>query len=150
MSKLVAGVLALVLLGGCLSCREATRGFLGISTRELERLKPFGLSRQYGLGDAASRQAVEKALSGMGAYVYSRDGKKRLIAVYVSEQDTTPVGIFFEPAQDDGTRVTVSSPSTFAKELVSAAVFAGLDRAMQQPDEDQAPAGPRETPVPAR
>jgi hypothetical protein len=46
-----------------------------------------------------------------------------MIAIYVSETDTTPVGLFFKEIDKSNTQVEVSSPSTYAKELISEKVF---------------------------
>jgi hypothetical protein len=59
----------------------------------------------------------------IGAYIYVKDIKKHMIAIYVSETDTTPVGLFFKEIDKSNTQVEVSSPSTYAKELISEKVF---------------------------
>jgi hypothetical protein len=56
------------------------------------------------------------------------DKSKNLIAIYVSEDDTTPVGIFFKVLDNTRTQVSVSSPSKFAQELISGKIFPGLEK----------------------
>jgi hypothetical protein len=70
---------------------------------------------------------VEEELVAAKAYVYARDAATHLTAVYVSETDTTPVGIFLEPVDTATTRVLVSSPSSSARDLISGKLFSALD-----------------------
>jgi len=63
-----------------------------------------------------------------GSHVYAGGVKKHMIAVYLSEQDTTPVGLFFSEMDKDDTLIEVSSPSTYAKEVVAEKVFTGLEK----------------------
>jgi hypothetical protein len=66
----------------------------------------------------------------MGAYIYAEDAKKKMIAVYISETDTTAVGLFFSPIDANNTEIKISSPSTYAKEFISKKVFFALDKAL--------------------
>jgi len=49
-----------------------------------------------------------------------------LIAIYVSSEDTTCVGIFFTEIDANNTQVEVSSPSTSAKGDIATQLFAKL------------------------
>ncbi len=70
-------------------------------------------------------------LARIGAYIYTQDQKKNLIAIYVSEQDTTSVGIFFKQIDTQRTQIEVSSPSTYAKELIAKQLFSGLEKSFK-------------------
>jgi hypothetical protein len=64
-----------------------------------------------------------------------------MIAIYLSEEDTTPVGIFLKEVDAFNTQVEVSSPSKFAKETVSNRIFASLsktDEELKKEGEDNA------------
>ncbi|MDD5730965.1 MAG: hypothetical protein PHN57_07565, partial [Candidatus Omnitrophica bacterium] len=50
------------------------------------------------------------------------------ILFYVANHDTTPVGLFFDEIEKNRTTVEVSSPSSYAKELISNKIFAGLEK----------------------
>lgn len=120
-----AGCFLLQMLG-CASIKEMTRGFLGISTKELEETRKDAVSRNFDFDYFTTYTKSLDALKAMATYVYSKDIKKHMIAVYVSEEDTTPVGIFFREAGKDITQVEVSSPSSFARDLISARLFSVL------------------------
>jgi len=62
------------------------------------------------------------------AYIYSQDPQNKMLALYVSETDTTPVGIFFTEAGKEKTVIEISSPSTYAKELVAKKIFTVMDK----------------------
>ena len=49
-----------------------------------------------------------------------------MIAVYFSESDTTPIGIFFKEIGANTTQMEVSSPSSYAKELIAERLFSVL------------------------
>jgi hypothetical protein len=51
-----------------------------------------------------------------------------MIAVYVSESDTTPVGVFFKGVDNSNTEISVSSPSLYAKELIAKILSLELDK----------------------
>ena len=131
-------------IGGCVNLREAIRGVAGVSTKVLEEGKPAAVSGVWKESPAATMAKIERILSDSGAYVYARDAGKHLVAVYVSSTDTTPVGIFWEPAADGATQILVSSPSRFAKERILSTVFKGLETPRlsagqaAQPETDQA------------
>ena len=59
----------------------------------------------------------------MGSYIYTDDPKKNMLAIYVSEADTTPVGIFLKEMDASNTQIEISSPSTYAKELIAEKLF---------------------------
>ena len=119
----LAVCVCVVAAGGCESFKETTRGILGTSTKVLEQGRDTALSKSFELDYEKAYHKVKAALAGMGAYVYRDDKAVRMIAVYVSTVDTTPVGIFFTSEDDRHTRVEVSSPSTFAREMLAHRLF---------------------------
>ncbi len=142
--RAVAILVAGISVSGCVSMREAARGFAGVSTRVLEENKPQALSRVWKESPESTAPKIETILSEIGAYVYARDARQRLIAVYVSSTDTTPVGIFCEPAGEAATTILVSSPSRFAKEKIFSKIFIGLENPgafAKKPEQAVVPAG---------
>lgn len=121
-------VLLLGIICGCAPVKECLKGFAGVSTKILEDNRQTALSREINYPYQECYAKTMQILQNIGAYVYSKDNKKQLIAIYVSEEDTTPVGIFFQQKTDNITKIEVSSPSTYAKELIAGRLFAGLEK----------------------
>ena len=61
-------------------------------------------------------------------YVYANDPRKDMIAIYVSDEDTTPVGVFLKAIDGNSTLIEISSPSTYAKETIARIVFSAFDK----------------------
>lgn len=116
----------LFVLSGCAGIREGTRGFLGISTKALEERRAEAISRVFPMDTGTCTEAVREALSDTGAYIYTEDSAKGLIAAYVSRTDTTPVGIFIS-GHNGQSRIEISSRSTYAKELIAEKLFERLE-----------------------
>ncbi|MEW6101258.1 MAG: hypothetical protein AB1481_03085 [Candidatus Omnitrophota bacterium] len=116
---------------GCTTAKEKTRGFLGISTREIEASRKDAVSETFNCSYEVCYQNAKAGLADIGAYIYTEDAAKKLIAVYVSEEDTTPVGVFFSEAGPGRTKLEVSSPSTYANELVSKKLYSYLKKALE-------------------
>jgi hypothetical protein len=104
---------------------------LGISTQELETARKDALKQTFPFNYQVCRGKVEEILKIMRAYIYARDEAKKMIAIYVSESDTTPVGIFFTEIDSSHTQVEVSSHSTFAREFISEDLFTGLEKGLE-------------------
>lgn len=119
-------ILAALIFSGCAPIKECTRGFFGVSTKVLEDKRPEALMQTFDTDYATVYEAAKKVLDKIHAYIYAEVKDKGLIAIYVSEEDTTPVGIFFSKVEENKTRVEVSSPSSFAKELITSKLFPGL------------------------
>lgn len=113
-------------LSGCAMIKDIPKGIVGVSTRELDRRRPDAIKRTYDCKYEDAFDMVLKALEEKGCYVYEKNLTKHLIAIYVSEQDTTPVGIYFN-SSGHATEVEVSSPSTSAKELISEKIFSSFE-----------------------
>jgi len=118
--------LALLTLVGCAGTKEAAKGFLGISTKNLEDLRPEAIKETiYANLDTCYTNSLE-ILRKSKSYVYAEDRKNGLIAVYLSETDTSPVGIFFTEIGKRNTLVEISSPSHYAKESVATELLSKL------------------------
>ena len=111
---------------GCAGVKEACRGFAGVSTRSLEDARKDGAKKTLKYDYKTCLDLVKTVLNKEGSYIYSEDAKAKMIAIYVSASDTTPVGIFFTEINANNTQVEISSPSTAAKELIAERIFVGL------------------------
>lgn len=114
-------------LFGCVSLKETTRGFMGVSTKVLEDNRPSAITKTFNYDYFTCYTKTTDILKKIKAYTYSKDIKKHMIAIYVSEEDTTPVGIFFKEIDAENTQVEIASPSTYAKELISSKLFSELE-----------------------
>ena len=128
-AMILFAVCALILLGvcGCETIKEGCRGFLGGSTKVLEEGRANAVSKEFAFDYASTYAKTKKALDDIGSYVYREVASEKLIAVYLSEEDTTPVGIFLTPIDAGTTRVEVASPSTFGREYISKKIFLRLE-----------------------
>ena len=113
-------------LTGCASLKEDFRKFLGVSTRPVEAARPLAIKETFKCDYITCYNQTLEALKDIHAYIYRKDKKNNLIAVYVSEEDTTPVGIFFKEIDANNTQIEVASPSSPAKEHVAARLFSKL------------------------
>ncbi|MCX5711491.1 MAG: hypothetical protein NTY47_00230 [Candidatus Omnitrophica bacterium] len=116
-----------VLLSGCASLKETSKGILGISTKVLEEGRKDAVVKTFNLDYMSCKARVHKALKIIKAYIYEEDKPKNLIAIYVSETDTTPVGIFVTKVSPEMTKVEVSSPSSFSRDLIADKVFGYIE-----------------------
>lgn len=126
---------AIVLLGysfiaasGCACVKETTKGIIGISTKEIENSRKNAIKKMLNYEYNACYNKTLEILKRTGAYIYTEDKKKNMIAIYVSESDTTAVGIFLKENGKNNTQVEVSSASTYAKELIAQKLFTGLEK----------------------
>lgn len=118
---------SLALLSGCATVIEGARGILGISTKVLEEGRKEAVKKTFNSNCDICYNESKRILKEKGARIYAEDPAKKMIAVYVSETDTTPVGVFFKIVDDSHTQVEVSSPSTFGKEIIAETLFLSLD-----------------------
>jgi len=128
MNKLMTVVLfsVFLFLSGCCGFSEAIRGFAGVSTKILEDTRKDAVTKDFNIDLDSTRSIIKAALKDGKSYIYREDHSCNLIAVYVSQTDTTPVGIFLTVLDKDNTRVEVSSPSTYGKEVISKIIFNAL------------------------
>jgi len=118
-------VLFFVVLSGCSNLKEALRGFLGTSTKILEDGRKEAVVREFRVDFPTCHSKIKKILKEKGCYLYREDLQNNLLAFYLSEEDTTPVGIFLSALDTDKTRVEISSPSSYAKNLVAKFIVVG-------------------------
>jgi hypothetical protein len=126
-SLTLSAVSALMLLCGCAAVKETAKGFAGISTNVLEDKRGEALRKEIASTYPECYAKVKRIVESYDSYIYADDAQKRLLAIYVSKEDTTAVGIFFTEVDSQNTLLEVSSPSTYAKELVAKRIFSGLE-----------------------
>ena len=146
-----AGMIFSVLLAaglcGCSTVTDIGRGFAGTSTRELERGRKEALTQTFSCDVSGCYDETRQILKNIKAYVYAGDKASEMIACYVSEEDTTPVGIFFVPEASGKTRIEVSSPSTPAKESIARQVFDELGKKEVRVTAMESLMAPKESPA---
>jgi hypothetical protein len=111
---------------GCAALSETAKGVAGVSTKVLEEGRKNAITKTFNYDYLTCYTKILDILKQINAYIYAADINKHMIAIYVSEEDTTPVGLFFKEIDFKHTQIEVSSPSTFAKEQISAKVFSEL------------------------
>lgn len=124
-------MVCLLLFGGCAGVKEGMRGFAGISTKVLEESRSSALNKTIPAAFEECFARTEVFLSAAGCYLYAKDKNKGLLAVYVSETDTTPVGCFLSRVDSGTTKLEVSSPGTAAREFVAGKVFGAWDKELK-------------------
>ena len=129
----------LTVLSGCVTVKEAAKGFIGVSTQVLEQKRPEALKKSFALDYNSCYLKVKEILNQKDkeAYIYAQDSKKKLIAVYLSAGDTTPVGIFFTEEVGPNTLIEISSPSIYAKEEMAKRIFGGLAKEKSIDDKEK-------------
>jgi hypothetical protein len=128
----VAVVFVVFFLTGCASLKEGMKGFSGVSTKVLEDGRKDALVKVFDYDYAQCNTKVLAVLDDLKAYIYAKDAFDHMIAVYVSEKDTTPVGIFLKTIDANKTQVEISSPSTYAKEWMAFKIFSALDESLKK------------------
>jgi len=134
--------LLITVLSGCAAIKEAGKGFVGISTQVLEDKRKDALKKSFALGYNDCYLKVKDILIQKGAndtlnqeskesIIYAEDPSKKMIAVYLSLADTTPVGIFFTEEKGANTLIEISSPSIYAKEEIANRIFKAIDALMK-------------------
>lgn len=128
-----------ILISGCSTLEMGARELLGTSTRTVEESRPEAIKQIFNFDFNTAYEKSLESLKKMNTYIYAQDKKKQIIAVFVSEQDTTPVGVFFKEIDPNNTQVEVSSPSSYAKEYIATKLFARLTMILNPIDEKEAP-----------
>lgn len=116
------------LLNGCAVIKEGVRSVGGVSVKMLEKERKNALVKTIAYDYSASYARTVEILKHLNAYIYMQDIKKQMIAIYLSEQDTTPVGLFFKEIDRNHTQIEVSSPSVYAKETIFAKLISSLEK----------------------
>jgi len=125
---LVIGYWLLVSLSGCAAITETAKSIAGVSTKALETERKSAIKKTFNYDSFTCYTKTLEILKRLNAYIYAQDVKKQMIAIYVSQSDTTPVGFFFEELDQNNTQIEVSSPSTYAKEYFAAKIFPFLEK----------------------
>lgn len=129
-------LLFLIFSCGCAMTTEALKSVAAISTKEVEDTRPKAIAKTFNYDYNTVYTKVKKTLTRTGCYIYAENTKKKMLAFYVSETDTTPVGVFFKEVDSSNTQVEVASPSTSAKELIAKRIFTRLERKDTDTDKD--------------
>ena len=133
-------------LSGCAGLQETAKGVAGVSTKVLEDGRSSAIKKTFSVDYAKCRDAVNEVLAENKVYVYARNEKKKMIAFYLTESDTTPVGVFFTARNDSSTEVAVSSPSRYSKEFIADKIAARFEK-MSKPVRGQPAAVSADQPV---
>lgn len=123
-----AGCLLATVLLGCAGVKEVCKGLLGVSTKVLEDGRKDALKKEIGYDLISCKKRIKAILEERGFIIYADDSKNNLLALYISEQDTTPVGVFLTEKSKGVTLIEVSSPSTYGKEKVADVLFDTLTK----------------------
>jgi hypothetical protein len=109
----------IIFSSGCAGIKEFGKSIAGVSTKALEDDLPNAIIKKIPLDFQTAQKKVTEALGHMGSFIYAKNKYKGMIAFYVSETDTTCVGIFFKALDQANTEIQVTSPSTLAKETIA-------------------------------
>ena len=127
---------SVILISGCAGVREVCKGLAGISTKVLEDNRENALSKVIGYDLVTCHNRIRSILKGNGSCIYADDLNNDMIAIYVSEEDTTPVGVFLTDRGMSSTFVEVSSPSIYGKEKIAKLLFDTLTRELKKGQTD--------------
>ena len=122
-------------MSGCSIAIEGVKGFAAVSTKSIEEARKEAITKTFNYDYNTCLGKVKNFLVKKGSYIYAQNAKKHMIAIYISAEDTTPVGIFFKEIDSGNTQVEVSSPSTYGKELIAKKVFSYLEDPKKYEDE---------------
>ena len=111
---------------GCACVKEGFRGFLGISTKELENARDKAIVKIVDYDYSSCYKIVEARLAEIGSYTYAK--RKDLIAVYISPTDTTPAGVFFKEIDKRKTQLEIATPAADTKEYLAEKIFSALEK----------------------
>lgn len=120
-------------VSGCATVKEGAKQVIGISTKELENSRKDAIVRDMRYDYFSAYTKTLDILKGLNFYIYEQNIKKHMIAIYISQADTTPVGMFFKELDADKTRIEFASPSTYAKEYVAAKVSSAFEEMNKPP-----------------
>lgn len=112
---------------GCATVVEITKGIAGVSTKDLEENRESAIKKTFNYDYDTCYNKTKEILVKMGSYIYAQDPKKQMLAIYISETDTTTVGIFFTKIDSNKTQIEISSRSTYGKERIAKRVFSMLE-----------------------
>lgn len=127
MKRFMLLVVLVFSISGCMASEEYARKVLGVSTEDLEVRRSTGIKKNFDMDFDSCFERAQEVLKDIDAYIYARQKWNELIAIYRTEKDTTPVGVFFSAVSGKVTEVEVVSPSSFIAEEVSQKLFLGLE-----------------------
>jgi len=110
-----------ITLAGCAGLKQGIRGFLGISTKEIENSRDQAIVKIVDYDYSSCYKMVEVRLAEIESYIYTR--RRDLIAVYISPTDTTPAGVFFREIDNQKTELAIASPASDTKEYLADKIF---------------------------
>jgi len=110
-----------IALAGCVCLKERIKEFLAISTGDIEDSRDRAIVRIVDYDYDSCYRKVEERLIEIGSYIYAK--RKDLIAVYISQKDTTPAGIFFKEINGQKTQLEIASPATDTREYLADKIF---------------------------
>lgn len=121
----------IISLAGCANTRanivEAAKCVAGFSTKVLDDQRPNAIKKTFALDLKDCSALIRDTLTRTHSYIYAEDQKRNFTAIYLSEAETTPVGIYLTAVDAARTQVEVSSPSTYAKETVLKRISQSVD-----------------------
>jgi hypothetical protein len=115
-----------IVMAGCACLKEGMRGFLGISTRDIENARDKAIVRVVDYDYSSCYRKVQARLVEIGSYIYAK--RKDLIAVYISSSDTTPAGIFFKQLDEQKTELSITSPAADTREYLAEKILSALEK----------------------
>lgn len=115
-----------IALAGCVCLKEGIKGFLAISTTDIENSKDKAIVKIVDCDYDSCYRKVEERLIEIGSYIYAK--RKDLIAVYISQKDTTPAGIFFKEVNGQKTQLEIASPAADTREYLADKIFSVLEK----------------------
>jgi len=99
--------------------------FLGVSIKGVTDARVDAMTKVFDYDYKTCYEKTDALLRKIpNASVYRKE--KDMIAIYVIDPNTTPVGVFFREIDPGHTQVEVSSESTPTKELVANSIFSGM------------------------
>ena len=128
----------IILISGCTTLEKGARELMGTSTRTVEETRQDAIKEIFRFDFNTCYEKSKEILKDINTYIYAQKKEEKLIAVFVTEVDTTPVGVFFKEIDANNTQVEVSSPSGYAKELIATKLFSRLTMALNPIEEKEA------------
>ncbi len=113
-------------LAGCAYIKETVKQFLAVSTKEIEEVRDQAIVRIVDCDYSSCYKKVQDKLTEIGSYIYAK--RKDLIAVYISQTDTTPAGVFFRQIDKYKTELSIASPAKDTKEYLAEQIFSALEK----------------------
>ena len=135
MRNIIAVSVMCLFMCGCATPGNVWKEFVGVSTKGIEDARVDAMKKIFDYDHKTCYEKVEALLKKMpDVSVYYKD--KGMIAIYVTNPNTTSVGIFFGSPDASHTQVDVSSESTPTKEWVANSIFSETVLPQEKPNID--------------